>query len=124
MILVSGPQIPGFVHFGSACFSELLTCTVARLFPETVVASLSQTLKALLYGFIRSFPEWCARDGYPLPWKGRRYRSPASPPRATHHPEEALGQLLQLRGLLTGAPRGEPGPREMAPRLRAGDISE
>lgn len=26
-------QILGFVHFGSACFSELLTCTVARLFP-------------------------------------------------------------------------------------------
>ena len=67
VIMVSGPQILGFVHFGSACFSELLTCTAARLFPEMVVASLSQTLKALVYEFTRSFPEWCARDGCPLP---------------------------------------------------------
>ena len=45
----------------------------------------------------------------------------ALPPQAhaIHHPEEALGQLLQLRGPRIGAPREEPGPREMTPCLRA-----
>ena len=116
VIMVSGPQILGFVHCGSACFSELLTCTAARLFPEMVVASLSQTVKALVYGFTRSFPEWCARDECPLPGEAGAIGA-----RATHHPEETLGQLLQLGGLLIAAPREEPGPREVTPWPRAED---
>lgn len=59
---------------------------------------------------------------YPLPGKVGT-EEPCLPPRATHHPEEALGQLLQLMGLLTDAPE-EPGPGRDDPRLRAGDISE
>ena len=57
----------------------------------------------------------------PPPWRGWPYRSPATAPRATHHPEEALGQLLQLGGLLIAAPREEPGPREVTPWPRADD---
>lgn len=86
VIMVSGPQILGFVHFGSACFPELLTCTAARLFPKMVVASLSQTLRALVYGFTQSFPEWCVRDGYPLPGEAGAIGALLPPPRATHHP--------------------------------------
>ena len=54
------------------------------LFPGTVVASLLQTVKALLYG------DWYARDWSP-PRRGRGCGSPGSPC-AAHHPGKALGQ--------------------------------